>query len=508
VDTETVTVSGNGTYSTPTGYLPAVVGTYQWVATYSGDSNNNTVTSPMGSEPVVVLTTCTSAIGDFVWNDLNHNGIQDAGEPGIPNVTVQLLDSGNHVIATTITDANGFYHFNGLCGGNYVVQIPSQSALIGYTSTLTLQGGNTQLDSNGTPASGTPPQTASVILANNTVDNSIDFGYVPATPCPAGSFTFSIASNGDLNIIYDQFPAPNDNSYGVNAVGWPSGHKFSDLVGSDHAGFQLVDQNGVVKLSFNIDYISQITTGTVPPSGYASLGPFGGDGKILVGTLTPADISYDSSLARNLNNVNIPGLFNASHVQQFGSVNVLVDSPPTDALHQTYNNSDPALAGWDFHDTYFVTIKAAKLASLGFDPTTWQVLPNLDQLHNSPAKPCPPTGPTLKVTTKQIGAKEVKVTIQNTGTTDEVINQIQLNWPNINGNLAQVKLGGAIIYDTPDVLPTSVTLTSFAGTAAQRTIKHGTNAVLDFVFQNNAGTVLTDYSGSITTTTTTLTILP
>jgi uncharacterized repeat protein (TIGR01451 family) len=45
VDTETVSVSGNGTYSTPTGYtLPTsgtVTGTYQWNASYTGDSNNS-----------------------------------------------------------------------------------------------------------------------------------------------------------------------------------------------------------------------------------------------------------------------------------------------------------------------------------------------------------------------------------------------------------------------------------------------------------------------------------
>ena len=46
MDTETVAVSGNGTYTTPTGFtLPTtgtVTGTYQWDATYSGDGNNNT----------------------------------------------------------------------------------------------------------------------------------------------------------------------------------------------------------------------------------------------------------------------------------------------------------------------------------------------------------------------------------------------------------------------------------------------------------------------------------
>src|SRR5262249_32444887 len=56
VYTDTVTVSGNGTYTTatgtnPGGYLPTTPGTYQWVVTYSGDGNNNSVTSPSGTEP-------------------------------------------------------------------------------------------------------------------------------------------------------------------------------------------------------------------------------------------------------------------------------------------------------------------------------------------------------------------------------------------------------------------------------------------------------------------------
>ena len=58
VDTEVVTVSGNGTYTTPTGYtLPttsSVAGTYQWVASYSGDTNNNPASSTLGEEPVQV----------------------------------------------------------------------------------------------------------------------------------------------------------------------------------------------------------------------------------------------------------------------------------------------------------------------------------------------------------------------------------------------------------------------------------------------------------------------
>ena len=40
VDTETVTVTGNGDYATPVGFVPVTAGIYQWNAVYSGDSNN------------------------------------------------------------------------------------------------------------------------------------------------------------------------------------------------------------------------------------------------------------------------------------------------------------------------------------------------------------------------------------------------------------------------------------------------------------------------------------
>ena len=68
-------------------------------------------------------------------------------------------------------------------------------------------------------------------------------------PCPAGLFlagkTTGGNAAGDIAIAYDQFPAPNDNSYGVNAVGWgTNGHTFGNLTGSDKAGFQIIKPNG------------------------------------------------------------------------------------------------------------------------------------------------------------------------------------------------------------------------------------------------------------------------
>jgi outer membrane protein assembly factor BamB len=57
VDTETVAVNGNGTYTTPTGFLAATVGIYHWIVTYSGDSMNSGVSSVCSDEPVVVTAT-------------------------------------------------------------------------------------------------------------------------------------------------------------------------------------------------------------------------------------------------------------------------------------------------------------------------------------------------------------------------------------------------------------------------------------------------------------------
>jgi 5-hydroxyisourate hydrolase-like protein (transthyretin family) len=55
--------------------------------------------------------TGTACIGDFVWDDVNENGRQDSGEPGVPNVMVRLRNSAGTVVATTTTNAQGRYLF-------------------------------------------------------------------------------------------------------------------------------------------------------------------------------------------------------------------------------------------------------------------------------------------------------------------------------------------------------------------------------------------------------------
>ena len=84
------------------------------------------------TDEVVIVT-----LGDRVWDDLNTNGIQNAGEPGVSNVTVQLLDAGSNVLAETTTATNGWYEFTGLASGDYIVRFirPTNTAFVSADAT-------------------------------------------------------------------------------------------------------------------------------------------------------------------------------------------------------------------------------------------------------------------------------------------------------------------------------------------------------------------------------------
>ena len=53
-DDETVTVHGDGTYTTPTGYPSAPAGTYSWTAAYSGDAANAPAATTCGTDTVTI----------------------------------------------------------------------------------------------------------------------------------------------------------------------------------------------------------------------------------------------------------------------------------------------------------------------------------------------------------------------------------------------------------------------------------------------------------------------
>ena len=116
-------------------------------------------------DEVVVDAYHLAAVGDFVWLDEDWDGVQDAGEPGIANVGVELLDAGLSVIASTLTDLNGIYLFAGLEPGTYTVRVEA--------STLAPQlAANPTFDPDATF-----DHQTTVTLVSGEVNRAADFGY-------------------------------------------------------------------------------------------------------------------------------------------------------------------------------------------------------------------------------------------------------------------------------------------------------------------------------------------
>jgi len=118
------------------------------------------------------------SIGDSVWLDEDGDGIEDIFELGIANVTVDLFDSGNNLIATTKTDANGQYLFADVFAGNYYVEI------------------NSGIPMGLTTAPGTTDPSAIFVFGNGEQKRDVDFGYIPTIgTAVVGDQVFSDANN-------------------------------------------------------------------------------------------------------------------------------------------------------------------------------------------------------------------------------------------------------------------------------------------------------------------------
>jgi SdrD B-like domain len=86
-----------------------------------------------------------ASLGDFVWHDVNMNGIQDQGEAGIPGVTVNLYSCADVLLASTTTNASGYYLFPNLNPGDYYVVFVAPG---GYVFSPQDQGADDALDSD------------------------------------------------------------------------------------------------------------------------------------------------------------------------------------------------------------------------------------------------------------------------------------------------------------------------------------------------------------------------
>lgn len=117
-----------------------------------------------------------SGLGDLVWNDLNGNGVQEAGEPGLAGVTVEVYYAAGGLAGNALTDSAGLWNVDGLLPGNYYVKFTPPTGFIFSPKDV---GGDDAKDSDPDRSTGV---TATTTLTAGESDMTWDAGlYRPAT---------------------------------------------------------------------------------------------------------------------------------------------------------------------------------------------------------------------------------------------------------------------------------------------------------------------------------------
>ena len=183
--------------------------TTQTIGGLSGGTYSVTVTDFNGCTTECTATLqALAGIGDFVWIDnVDFNGQQDPGEPGLADYPVALKNAAGQIIARDTTDENGFYSFMGLQPGTYSVLfiVPPGGERTFFNV------GDDATDNDADPAMGGMTQTYT--LAPGEFNMTVDAGFVAG---PDGAITdpCNCLNNNTTNLdgqfseILDVFASP------------------------------------------------------------------------------------------------------------------------------------------------------------------------------------------------------------------------------------------------------------------------------------------------------------
>lgn len=138
--------------------------TVELISTPGFDPRGASLTWTASSLAVPEVVVEPAALGDYVWEDLNGDGLQDMDEPGVEGVVVHLMDCDGGTLAETMTDADGLYLFDDLAPGDYDVHfvlpagwmfttpdvgvddaVDSDTDMNGFTSCVSLAAGEENL---------------------------------------------------------------------------------------------------------------------------------------------------------------------------------------------------------------------------------------------------------------------------------------------------------------------------------------------------------------------------
>ncbi len=209
---------------------------------------------------------CQGRIGDYVWEDLNDNNVQDSNEPGIAGVQLTLSDGLGGTLATTTTDSNGMYIFEELCPGTYFVTVDDGTVPNGLSPVSCESGSNDAIDSNCSPAE--------VVLVADppgpVEDLTIDFGYAPCGECDGKVSELTMRYDGPSTVFIDAIQKNGEVRFSGQVA---PGESFS-FFGTDNGSLGTevkIYENNVLALKLHTSCSKPIFTGQVLGS-YTILG--------------------------------------------------------------------------------------------------------------------------------------------------------------------------------------------------------------------------------------------
>jgi len=140
----------------------------------------------------------TSTVSGTVFYDHNSSATINAGDGFFKDVTIQLLDSNNEIVAETKTDTNGYYSFN-----NLIVDETLQY------KTKIINGLPNDLTQTYYYLNHSHPNAASVVSDSFTIPyagsvTDVDFGYKDTTQSVSGTVWFDQDKDGTIGNVSNE----------------------------------------------------------------------------------------------------------------------------------------------------------------------------------------------------------------------------------------------------------------------------------------------------------------
>jgi hypothetical protein len=155
--------------------------------------------------------TINSSVGNYVWEDLNSNGVQEPTEKGLAGITVTLYNQDNEALVATVTNSNGKFNFSNLETGNYYL---GYSTLPIGSFITTKNIGNINQDNDVNPLTG---YTDIFTLSNGEINNSIDAGIAIYANAGVGNIVwFDQNANGIQDVTEQGLAGVQVNLYDIN----------------------------------------------------------------------------------------------------------------------------------------------------------------------------------------------------------------------------------------------------------------------------------------------------